>query len=174
MDNDSPILASTQAPWTLTGEALVMLRDAKTVLALVNYHTSPVGPYHELAEACLVRRSKYFGPSVLKMWVDSADSMREGRAIWGFPKTLHSMVWERDSQSIEFRAADGDKVLWWRVRAVGPTFPIALRGFCVQQLNDRAVKVPVSFRGRARLAWRGKQLVMAVEEFVMTVEAPQH
>ena len=121
-----------------------------------------------------MRRSKYFGPSVLKMWVDSADSMREGRAIWGFPKTLHSMAWKRDSQSIEFRAADGDKVLWWRVRVVGPTFPIALRGFCVQELNGRAVKVPIEFRGRARLALRGKQLAIAVEEFEMKVEAPQN
>src|SRR5687767_13821084 len=110
------------APWTLTGEALVMLRDVKTVLALVNYHTSPVGPYRELAEASLMRRSKYFGPSVSRMWVDSADSMREGRAIWGFPKTLHPMAWKRDGRRIEFRATYGGEVLWWRARVFGPSF----------------------------------------------------
>lgn len=170
----SPTLPfSHSPPWELTGEALVLLRDAKTVLALVNYHTSPVGPYRELAEATLMRRSKYFGPSVLKMWVDSVDSMREGRAIWGFPKTLHPLAWRREERKIEFRASDGDKVLWWRARTIGPSFPIAVRGFCVQELNGQAVKVPISFRGRARLALRGKQLAIAVNEFTMSVEAPQ-
>ena len=161
------------APWTLTGQALVMLRDAKTVLALVNYHTSPVGPYRELAEATLMRRSKYFGPSVVKMWVSSVGSMALGRANWGFPKVQREMDWTSHNQRIEFHAVDGDKVLWWRARTFGPQFPLALRGFCVQEWEGRAVKVPVSFRGRARLALRGKQLALAVEEFGMKVEAPQ-
>lgn len=167
-------LTTLAAPWTLTGEALVMLRDAKTVLALVNYHTSPVGPYRELAEACLVRRSKYFGPGVVKMWVDSVGSMALGRAIWGFPKTRRAMAWESNRRRIKFRASDGTKVLWWRARTFGPAFAIALRGFCVQELEGQAVKVPIVFRGRARLALRGKQLAIAVEEFTMVVEVPQH
>ncbi|MDF2440244.1 MAG: hypothetical protein JWN98_1228 [Abditibacteriota bacterium] len=166
-----PVPLSTQAPWCLTGEALMMLRDARSVLALVNYYTSPVGPYRELAVGTMMRKGNYFGPSVTQMWVDSAASMREGRAIWVFPKTLHSMLWQRDGQRIAFRAVEAGKVLWWRARTFGPAFPIALHGFCVQELNTRAVKVPVRVSGRARLAWRAQQLALAVE-FTMVVEAP--
>jgi len=148
-------------PWLLTGSAAAFLSPRGVVL-LAHYETSPVGPYDEWALGVLTLR----GPRIVEMLVTSALSMRGGRENWGFPKQLANLKWARRGVNIEFRAENEI----YRLRACGPRFPIRLRGFCAQTLNGHDVRVPLSLWGRARFAWRGKQIALLIEDFVFEVK----
>ncbi len=176
--HSSPLLAGVAvgiaaeippAPWHLTGTALGMLHISFShrqcgVLALVHYDHSPVGPYNELALAVLTRR----GPSVVQMPVTSPASMIGGRRIWGFPKTLAELNWQRNGERITFTAGKRQ----WRARAVGPQIPLRLRASSTQQLNGEWVRVPLELKGCARLAFCGRRCVILLELFNMVVQAP--
>jgi hypothetical protein len=157
------------APWHLTGSALGLLHISFSqrqlgALALVHYDHSPVGTYNELTLAVLSRR----GPTVVQMPVTSPASMIGGRRIWGFPKTLADIRWQRTGERITFRA--GKKQ--WRARTVGPRIPLRLRASSTQQLNGEWVRVPFEMKGRARLAFSGRQLAVLLEAFEMVVHPP--
>lgn len=151
-------------PWSLSGDAIAFF-DGRGVGLLVHYHTSPVGPYHEVARVSLTAR----GPKVVRMQVDSAASRRGGRRNWGFPKTLTSINWQRHGSRIEVRA-NGQLFRW---RPAGLALPVCLRAFSVQRFRGRDVRIPLKVTGRARLAWRGRQIGLLLEDMTLVVRAAQ-
>jgi hypothetical protein len=134
------------------------------VRLLVNYHQSPVGPYLEHALAKMTWR----GPSVVQMSVDSEASKRGGRENWGYPKTIESLGWTSEKGSIVF-CRESSK---FRIRKMGPRFPVALPFWTIQELNGVLVRVPARLRGAARLGFRGRQLALILDEFEMVFEGP--
>ena len=151
-------------PWHLTGAAVLLPRGWSTLLALVHYASSPVGPYDELAVSTLTRR----GPSVVKMYVTSQASVIGGRKGWGFPKQLGWLRWQRQGRRVAFRAGSRE----WRVRACGPALPVRARLWSVQVLEGQPVKVPLSISGRMQLAFQGRRIALLIESFEMTVLPP--
>ncbi len=152
------------APWILHGEAIAMLASPFSVRLLVNYRDSPVGPYCEHALAQMTWR----GPHVFQMSVDLNASKIGGRTIWGFPKTLENLGWKTCENRVEF---------WrqrqiFRVRKIGPSFPLALSFWTIQNLNGADVRVPGRIRARARFGFRGRQIALFIEDFWMKFEAP--
>ena len=152
------------APWTLTGQAVALLASPTSARLLVNYKTSPVGPYLEHALVTLTRR----GPHVFQMSVTLAASMRGGREIWGFPKTLENLSWQENGARVVFRRENQT----FRVRACGPQFPLALPFWTVQKHNGRDVRVPGRIQATAQLAFRGRGLALLLPDFTMTIEPP--
>lgn len=153
------------APWVLHGEAVAFLVSPTSLRLLVRYSYSPVGPYLEHALATLSWR----GPHVFQMSVNLGASLRGGRAIWGFPKTLESLFWQGSPGRTVFRREQQT----FRVRAFGPSFPIALPFWAAQQKGQKWVRVPGKISGRARLGFRGPQLAFVLGAFEMTIEPPQ-
>lgn len=167
MDNSKLLTQNSklpQPPWTLTGNAALLLSKSGGV-ALVHYESSPVGSYNEWARGVWTPR----GPRVVEMAVTSEDSKRAGRENWGFPKQLESLCWQQHGAHIEFRR---DAEIY-RLRACGPQFLFRVQFFCVQTLNDQEVRVPFRIEGKARMAWRGRQIALLLHDFVFDVEAPQ-
>jgi hypothetical protein len=157
------------APWQLRGAALGLLHISFSqrqfgALALVHYDSSPVGTYNELALAVLTRR----GPTVVHMPVTSQASMIGGRRIWGFPKTLADLRWQRDGERVIFTTGKNQ----WRARAGGPRISLRLRASSTQQLNGEWVRVPFEITGRVRLAFSGRRLAVLLETFEMVVHPP--
>ncbi len=153
------------APWILRGEAVAFLASPTSVRLLVHYLESPVGAYDEHALATLTKR----GPHVFQMSVNLVESMIGGRAIWGFPKTLEALEWKQNGKRITF-AREKQR---FRVRALGPTFFLALPFWTAQEKDGVWNRVPGCIKGRARLAFRGLQLALFLESFSMTIEPPQ-
>lgn len=157
------------APWHLRGDTFAFLcRDASGkfgVRAFVRYADSPVGAYNEMAFAVLTRR----GVRVTEMPVTLETSMRGGRAIWGFPKSL---------EQIEYSISRHRVVVGFRGRQIVArlsrfSLPIKLNAWTVQTLNGAEVRVPISVSGRAHLAFVGKRLAVYLDEFSLTVFAPE-
>ena len=140
---------------------MLLLQSWRSVLSLVHYEDSPVGPYEELAVAVLTLQ----GPAVTQMLVTSEASKQGGRENWGYPKELAPLHWESRGHHITFRAGARE----WRLRRWGPTFPILAVGWTVQTLRGKTVRVPLRVRGWGRLAWHGRQLGLIVEHFEFTV-----
>ena len=179
------------APWHLTGQAVAFLAAPFKLRLLVNYATSPVGPYLEHALAVPTWR----GPRVGQMSVDSNASVIGGREIWGYPKTLEMMQWQQTGARFRFRCMRrmGETSIWFkhsegvqsvsfrsrhmpqifRWRTFGPTIPIALPFWTVQTLDGADVRVPAKIRARVQLAFRGRQLAIFVESFTMIFDPPQ-
>ena len=153
------------APWHLTGQAVAFLAAPFTLRLLVNYASSPVGPYLEHALAV----PTWLGPRVVQMSVNSEASKIGGRAIWGYPKTLESLSWRRDGNRLIFRRENQR----FRLRICGPSFPIALPFWTIQTLNGADVRVPARIRARVKFAFSGRQIALFVEEFAMIFEPPQ-
>ena len=140
------------------------MRDLKSAMACIHYDSSPVGAYEEFALIELSLR----GPSAVEMPVTSEDSRQAGRALWGFPKELEAMIWNRKGARIEFQK-ESEK---FRFRALRFSFPVKAKTWTNQILDGENVRVPVSIQGRARIAFRGKQIALFLESFEMQVFAP--
>ena len=153
-----------QPLWVLGGSAVLLLRDVKSATALVHYEGSPVGPYDEWAVIEVSR----LGPSVVEMLVTSEASLEAGRALWGFPKELAKLSWKQEAQRIVFRKRDEV----FRFRSFGIAFPVHAKAWTNQVLDGRDVRVPCTIQGRARLAFRGKQVALLMEDFEMQIFAP--
>lgn len=158
-------VAVPEAPWVLQGEAVAFLSSHFSLRLLVRYSYSPVGPYLEHALATVTRR----GPHVFQMSVNLDASKRGGRQIWGFPKTLESLTWRGTGNRLVFRR----ELQTFRVRAFGPSFPLALPFWSAQQKEGKWVRVPGKISGRARLGFRGRQLALVLCAFEMTIEPPK-
>ncbi|PQV64539.1 Acetoacetate decarboxylase (ADC) [Abditibacterium utsteinense] len=152
------------APWILHGEAALLLASPRHARLLVNYRDSPVGPYREHALGEMTRR----GPHIFQMSVDLEASKIGGREIWGFPKTMENLSWNRRGANLEFRREEQD----FRLRVAGPSFPIALAFFTVQNLRGADVRVPGQIKARAKIAFRGRQIALFIESFEMKFDAP--
>ena len=167
MTHDFPKILD--APWTLHGESIAFLDRDETgkigVRAFVCYADSPVGAYNEMAFAVLTTR----GVRVTQMPVTLEHSMIGGRAIWGFPKTLESIEYSmlRNRVVVRHRGAT------IRARISAFSFPIKLRAWTIQTLDDENVRVPISIRGRVHFASRGRKLGACLRDFELTVFAPE-
>ena len=144
---------------------MLLLRDAKSAMACIQYADSPVGAYDEFA----VIEFSLRGPSVVEMPVTSEASRQAGRALWGFPKELGVLSWRQNGARIEFEK-QGEI---FRFRALKFSFPVRAKAWTNQSLNGQNVRVPVSIQGRARLAFRGKQCALFLESFEMQVFPPK-
>ncbi|HUQ39686.1 MAG TPA: acetoacetate decarboxylase family protein [Acidimicrobiales bacterium] len=155
-----------EAPWRLSGEALVGLvwagRDRRplpdgvgrlpgpTLVGAVSYTSTPVGRYRELFVARPSRLGMRPGLTVTTMVVDSADSRMAGRLSWGLPKELGTLEW----------SVDGDeRVMTWRERGLvlrGTTsafrLPVIAPVRTMQRRADGAVLVPGRWWGRVSMA----------------------
>lgn len=142
-----------------------MLRDWKSVRALIHYYDSPVGPYNEYAIIQLKRE----GPIVTEMYVDSADSQEAGRALWGFPKVLADLEWRSGGSHLTFRKG----AEYFRIWAFGFALPVRVRTWTIQVLEGAHVRVPIEVTGRVGLGFRRRQIAFVLEDFEMKVFAPQ-
>lgn len=154
------------APWTLAGESIVGLAGGARrlgplpaglahvpgpMLVVASRITaSPVGPYLELAVGEPARLGLRVGWCFTTLVVDSADSRSGGRANWGFPKELGTLVWDRDGADRQLRWVERDIAVRatprrWRLPALVPVR-------AVQRRRDGPVLVPGRLRGLARLA----------------------
>jgi hypothetical protein len=211
------------APWTLRGEGWVLpfrlptsvarevthlpdhraseLRGGIAVLMLVDYASSPVGPYRELLTfpGMLPFADGRSHPTIDRIVVDSHRSVLGGRANWGIPKELGSFSWNRHgagrgTDQIEV-AIDDVTVARFTVRSVGPHAPAllsSLPGFArtvAQERDGTTFVTKLSGHGRvaaaiARDVWidqdafpdltRGTALPgFHAKRFTLTFGAPQ-
>jgi len=151
-------------PWSLTGSAILFLHGWRSLLMLVHYETSPVGPYNELAVSAL----RTSGPAVIEMYVTSRAAMIGGRRGWGFPKQMAQFRWHGRGRRVVFEAGRRR----WRVRLCGPTVPVKARLCCVQILAGQKVRVPLRVAGRAQLAFQGRRLALLLDPLELTVLPP--
>ncbi len=123
-------------PWKLTGRGWVLLYrfDADFVqqvgqvapyadgdfkggvgaVMLLDYHTSPVGPYQELLFIPGVfghGRGRYH--TVTTIYVSTQVSVENGRDNWGVPKQLASFnITQHDERTTQFTAAQDDNIFF--------------------------------------------------------------
>ena len=136
-------------PWTCRLRAVVRLGLGSghlTVLAVVAYDSTPVGPYGEalLGQVRLPRRI-----TVPWIVVDSAASVAAGRQHWGLPKELVPAVLALGPTSVVVPMPDGTEELRVRARAAGPRLPVRLAAELQQPGRGPAV---LRLRGSARPA----------------------
>jgi hypothetical protein len=137
------------APWQLKGQGIIFVyrfsstwvsqhahlqdfqkgffRGGLGYVMLVDYQSSPVGPYREL----LIIPGK-FNPhhlqSISRIFVDSPASTQNGRFNWGIPKETLPMCWTTASNTDSFLVGtQSDPVFSCRIRSGGPSFPVTTR-----------------------------------------------
>lgn len=114
------------------------------------YTDGPVGAYLELATASPARIGARAGFCVTTMAVNSDQSLRGGRANWGFPKELSSLRWAAEGDRWSLRC--DDRGLTIEARPRGPAVPVVAPVYCLQRREDGPVVVLGWLRGRARPA----------------------
>ncbi len=125
--NTDPLIVAA-APWTLTGSGIILLyrfpkkwveengfladyqRDAfKGIIGsvmLVDYHTSPVGPYRELLFIPgYFKMAKKNTFSISKIYVSSQESVWNGINNWGIPKELADFAIEQPNERTKLFSA---------------------------------------------------------------------
>jgi hypothetical protein len=161
-------------PWQLGGSGLLLAARSTprgqrprfpVVLALLRYHSSPVGAY--LETACLSFGAQ--GPSVVEMQVDNLAALQGGQSGWGFPKVGAMLAQQAEGRHSSF-FANGWR---WRVRAWGPACTIAFDAFTVQTHQGRRVRVPVRLHGSVRLGFCGRQWALVLPRFELQVLPPR-
>jgi hypothetical protein len=138
-------------------------------IMLVNYQSSPVGPYREL----LFIPGKFKlddknginnrPQSITKIYVNSAKSTQNGRENWGIPK--ETVVFRRnlvdknfisgDTECIELLDAAGEPFFSITLRAFGLSFPITTAMMPIhlmQKLNAKTYFTTPSGKGKGQLA----------------------
>jgi len=169
-------------PWHLTGFAVALPEFGFRVRLLVNYHSSPVGPYLENAVLRLIWR----GPTVTHMGVTSEATCKAGRELWGFPKTLETIGCFASPEGLDFWEGDPSAggQTWHIARAreqvgfdapyvAGRTWPLRLRFHTVQRRPGESewIRVPGSVTGRYRWGRSGPWPALVITEFELTMEA---
>jgi hypothetical protein len=101
---------------------------------LASYGRGSVLEYDELiVAAALTRHAGRSGFWISHIYVDDADSVAGGRAIWGLPKDLAQFTWEQgEHRQVLVRHEDrllcilryGHERALWRQRLMMPTFSI--------------------------------------------------
>ncbi len=127
---------------------------------LVDYHDSPVGPYRELL---LIPGSANFGSyrrkTITKIYVDSPESMVNGRRNWGIPKELATFHWRHEGKYhyITVNTSEGSLDVVLQTGFIA--FPITTRILplrLLQELDQRQFEVNPSGSGMARLSFLKK------------------
>ncbi|MGV9674051.1 acetoacetate decarboxylase family protein [Nocardia sp. NPDC003482] len=143
---------SPDTPTTLppgTGRPLTVLN------ALIDYRETPVGGYHEILAAPMVRvgaRMRFNCPFIS---VDSKPSLVAGRENWALPKVLAEFRGDlADAETVTATSTSG--VRWRvsaRIRAFGPAVPMSKKFTIWQPFPDGELRrIPARLSGRARAA----------------------
>ncbi|GGK12922.1 hypothetical protein GCM10008955_02820 [Deinococcus malanensis] len=103
----------TPPPWRLTGRGLFALYAKSSAgragaLVLVQYASSPVGPYDELMWLDLPARP-WGNPVIRRIVVSQEASMTWGRRNWAIPKTLALFEWSTPNR-VQVTAATGQLI----------------------------------------------------------------
>jgi hypothetical protein len=175
-DHDFP------APWQLTGNGIVLimrlseswkkrhgLGDYKGLIAslcLVNYQTSPVGPYQEiLFIPGTLANPKGKHLSINRIFVDSEQSKTGGQLNWGIPKQMATFNWQDDGKTIDVSIEhQGLNCFSCQVKRKGPSLPIyeAMLPITLYQYRDQKHHwTKPKAKGRAKLA-----SVMSIDGFM--------
>lgn len=135
------------APWELEGEGILLIykfskkwveacgdlpehlkgnfKGGLGYLMLVNYKTSPVGPYKELL-FIPGKFSNYTKQSITKIYVSSEVSTQNGHTNWGIPKVTLPISWEKKQGKEFIQVIDGDKIAFsCELKSGGIPFPIS-------------------------------------------------
>ena len=134
-------------PWTLHGEGIMLLYRFKKswvesksnlptqlqgqfkggfgYVMLVDYSSSPVGPYQELLFIPGQFGENKF-QSITRILVSSEASTDQGRKNWGIPKETASFRWEKEKGKDRIQVElDGKKILDTEISHGGISFPIS-------------------------------------------------
>ncbi len=160
------------APWHLTGRGFILMyrfqtsfirescfipdewKDSKWsgmgFVMLVDYQDSPVGPYHELL--VIPGKTRFEGSrlgTISKIYVDSTDSMVNGRKNWGIPKELAEFKWDQENRLHTITIGGKNP---WMVIALEPgrvPFPVDTRLLPINLYQESDGKIfRVSPRGK--------------------------
>jgi hypothetical protein len=164
------------APWTLTGNGLILLyrfpkkwvekngflaeyqRDSfKGLLGsvmFVDYHTTPVGPYRELLFIPglfdLLGQNTF---SISKIYVSSHDSVWNGLENWGIPKEQCDFDLKTDGRVAHFEASlHGVPFFEAHLQRGGVSFPLTTALFplrITQRLREDLVVTRPQAKGKA-------------------------
>lgn len=171
-------------PWTLKGDGYIIVTKSRTttnvadaaipeslrdsyvndinIMMLVDYQESPVGPYGELlympGNFRFADGKRHF--SITKIFVDSQQSLEDGRRNWGIPKELAAFSFEETGRNHEFVTLSNDAGVFAEMEfnAFGPSFPVntfwiaPLFRTLGQVLDDTTFVFTLAGEGRARLA----------------------
>jgi Acetoacetate decarboxylase (ADC) len=168
------------APWTLTGNGIILLyrfsrkwieengfladyqqdsfKGIVGSVMLVDYHTSPVGPYRELL--FIPGYFKMGGKntfSISKIYVSSQESVWNGIENWGIPKELADFTIEQpDERSRVFTASLNDQSFFEATVKRGRfSFPFSSALFpfnITQRLGQDLLLTKPSAKGKAYFA----------------------
>jgi hypothetical protein len=127
-------------------------RVAVTVVALIHYIDSPVGPYTEIVAAPALVRRPFPQATVAFIAVDSETSLVGGRSNWALPKVLAQFGGDvRSGGQTTASGSDWTVRVATRSRPLG--LPIWLRFSCCQVWPDAVVRhFPIKLRGWSRPA----------------------
>lgn len=141
------LVLKAPAPWKLKGEGIILIfkfkkewveeyahlpkhligkfRGGLGYVMLVDYHESPVGPYHEL----LIIPGKFRKTkmqAITKIYVDSEASTINGRKNWGIPKETLPFTWTKEKGKDLISIKQGDKEIFsTEITHGGISFPVS-------------------------------------------------
>ena len=177
MPNSARQFAPAPPPWTLHGEGIMLLYRFKKswvesksnlpdqlqgqfkggfgYVMLVDYSSSPVGPYQELLFIPGQFGEKKF-QSITRILVSSEASTDQGRKNWGIPKETASFRWEKESGKDRIRVElEGKTILDTEISHGGIPLPIstALLPLRLKQTLDKKTYLTLpKGRGWGKLA----------------------
>jgi hypothetical protein len=171
------------APWQLTGNGYIFLfrfdrafvlengfvdesladsfRGGFGAVMLVDYHTSPVGPYREaLFIPGLFDQHDQRRYSITKIYVSTIDSVINGQENWGIPKELANFeITQPDAHIERFRMQiDGQAVLDVLLEKLPQRLPLNTRWFplvrpaIIQHHNNQSLLTAPRGRGQVGFA----------------------
>jgi hypothetical protein len=177
--NTNPLIIAP-APWTLTGNGIILLyrfsekwikengfladyqqetfKGIVGSVMLVDYHTSPVGPYRELlfipGYFKMGGRNTF---SISKIYVSSQESVWNGIENWGIPKELADFTIDQPNERTKiFTASLNDQSLFEAtVRRGRFSFPFSSSLFplnITQRLGQDLLLTKPSAKGKAYFA----------------------
>ena len=161
-------------PWNLRGEGWISmywldkskkqlfsinsnLPSNPALLMMVNYHDSPIGPYHELllipGKYNLDKRSGY---SITHIHVSTDVSTFNGRENWQIPKQTSKFLFDKKESNISFDIIDSHKKttkLSYSNRSVSlPVFTHLIPYNILQKKLEKCVQFRPEATGKAVLA----------------------
>lgn len=170
---NAALLPEAPAPWQLQGSAYILamkmptpllascpftpthlrdsLRAPLSLAMLVDYHSTPAGPYRELL---FIPGSFRFRagrlPSISRIFVSTQASVYNGRRNWGIPKDVADFDFEWSTGGHDravITQPDGDLIARITLEAFGPELPAP------------AHLVPAAWRTLAQ-HWEGREYVL--------------
>ena len=177
MPNSATQFAPAPPPWTLHGEGIMLLYRFKKswveskanlpdhvqgefkggfgYVMLVDYSSSPVGPYQELLFIPGQFGEKKF-QSITRILVSSEASTDQGRKNWGIPKETANFRWEKEKGKEHIVVElDGKKIIDTEISHGGISFPIStslLPLRLIQTLDGKTQMTLPKGRGWGKLA----------------------